>query len=125
MRAPGDKVSKRSRQERIVARLANDVAVRISALAEEFQVTTETIRRDLDELSGRGLISRTYGGAAPRSLTGEPGVMLRAQAQCRGAAAHCGLPRRASCKPGDVIMIDAGSTTALLCSRAWRSPRIP
>ena len=52
MRAPGDKVSKRSRHERIVARLANDVAVRISALAEEFQVTTETIRRDLDESVG-------------------------------------------------------------------------
>jgi DeoR/GlpR family transcriptional regulator of sugar metabolism len=120
MRAPGDRVSKRSRHERIVARLANDVAVRISALADEFQVTTETIRRDLDELSARGLISRTYGGAAPRSLTGEPGVMLRAQAHVaerqRIAAAAAKLVR-----PGDVVMIDAGSTTAFFAAELARS----
>ena len=72
-------------------------AVRISALAEEFQVTTETIRRDLDELSARGLISRTYGGAAPRSLTGEPGVTLRAQAHVAERAAHRGRRRHAWC----------------------------
>lgn len=120
MRAPGDKVSKRSRHERIVARLANDVAVRISALAEEFQVTTETIRRDLDELSDRGLISRTYGGAAPRSLIGEPGVMLRAQTNVaerqRIALAAVNLV-----KPGDVIMIDAGSTTAFFAAELAKS----
>jgi len=120
MRAPADRVSKRSRHDRIVARLANDVAVRISGLAEEFQVTTETIRRDLDELSARGLISRTYGGAAPRSLIGEPGVLLRAQAHVverqRIATAAARLVR-----PGDVIMIDAGSTTSIFAAELAKS----
>lgn len=120
MRAPADRVSKRSRHERIVARLASDVAVRISALAEEFQVTTETIRRDLDDLAARGLISRTYGGAAPRPLIGEPGVLLRAQAHVgerqRIAAAAARLV-----KPGDVVMIDAGSTTALFAIELAKS----
>src|SRR5437868_7775214 len=74
-----EKLSKRQRQERILARLASTVAVRISSLAEEFQVTTETIRRDLDELAGRGLLARTYGGAAGRALASEPGVKARAQ----------------------------------------------
>src|SRR3982751_1934631 len=83
MPAPMDRLNKRERQDRILARLGNDVAVRISTLADDFQVTTETIRRDLDELSGRGLISRTYGGAAARSLAGEPGVHLRSQAYLR------------------------------------------
>ena len=36
------RLSKRERWERILARLNNDVTVRISALAEQFGVTTET-----------------------------------------------------------------------------------
>ena len=38
-----DKLSKRERQDRIVTRLNTTVAVRISDLAEEFDVTTETL----------------------------------------------------------------------------------
>lgn len=106
-----DRLSKRERQERILKRLGSDVAVRISALAEAFAVTTETIRRDLDELSERGLLARTYGGAAVRSLSREPGVQLRSQAlvdeRQRIAEAAAALV-----EPGDVLMIDAGSTVA-------------
>ena len=49
-----DRLSKRERQDRILTRLNTTVAVRISDLAEEFDVTTETIRRDLDALAERG-----------------------------------------------------------------------
>src|SRR5262245_47240192 len=112
MPAPTDRISKRSRHERILMRLANDVAVRISVLAEEFQVTTETIRRDLDDLAERGLISRTYGGAAPRPLIGEPGVQLRARSHV-GERQQIAAAAALLVRPGDVIMIDAGSTTAL------------
>lgn len=37
--------------------------VRVSELSREFAVTTETIRRDLEQLHERGLVSRTHGGA--------------------------------------------------------------
>jgi DeoR/GlpR family transcriptional regulator of sugar metabolism len=105
-----EKLGKRNRQERILARLASTVAVRISVLAEEFQVTTETIRRDLDEMAGRGLLARTYGGAAGRALASEPGVKTRAQKLVaeRGRIAANAARLIA---PGDVVMIDAGSTT--------------
>jgi DeoR/GlpR family transcriptional regulator of sugar metabolism len=116
-----DRLTKRERHERILHRLGSDVAVRISALAAEFQVTTETIRRDLDELAHRGLISRTYGGAAPRPLTGEPGVELRARTHMeerrRIAAAAVRLV-----EPGDVLMIDAGSTTTAFAVALSRLP---
>ena len=61
-------MSKDARQTAILQRLKADVAVRISALAGEFGVTGETVRRDLDDLAARGLVARTYGGAAMRSL---------------------------------------------------------
>ncbi len=106
-----DRLPKNIRQERIIRRLANDVAVRISTLADEFGVTTETVRRDLDELSERGLLARTYGGASVRSVAGEPGVLLRAQEHVieRQRIAAIAVEE---VRPGDVLMIDAGSTTA-------------
>lgn len=105
-----DKLSKRERQERILSQLGSAVAVRISDLAQEYEVTTETIRRDLDALARRGLLARTYGGAAMRALTGEPGVAARAQANI-AERQRIGIFAAGLVKPGDVILIDAGSTT--------------
>lgn len=105
------RLSKSERQHRILERLKSQITVRILALAREFGVTTETIRRDIDELTGRGLVSRTYGGAASPSLTGEPGFLQRELArvpQRRRIAATAA----ALVSTGDVLMIDSGSTTA-------------
>ncbi len=106
-----DRLSKRERQDRIVTRLNTTVAVRISDLAEEFDVTTETIRRDLDALAERGLLARTYGGAAMRALTDEPGIAARAQTLV-AERERIGLRAASLVKSGDVLIIDAGSTTA-------------
>jgi DeoR/GlpR family transcriptional regulator of sugar metabolism len=108
-----DRLSKRERQDRIVTRLNTTVAVRISDLAEEFNVTTETIRRDLDGLAERGLLARTYGGAAMRALTDEPGIAARAQTYV-AERERIGLKAANMVKSGDVLIIDAGSTTAHL-----------
>ena len=104
------RLSKNERWERILSRLNNDVTVRISALAEQFGVTTETIRRDIDELTEQGLVSRTYGGAASRSLTAEPNLLQRRE---RHVAERQRIAQLAVSlvQPGDVIMIDSGSTT--------------
>ncbi len=51
--------SKLKRQEAILAELRASPAIRISELAAAYDLSTETIRRDLDELSERGLLSRT------------------------------------------------------------------
>jgi DeoR/GlpR family transcriptional regulator of sugar metabolism len=113
-----EKMNKRQRQEGILARLASTVAVRIATLAEEFAVTTETVRRDLDELAGRGLLARTYGGAAGRAS--EPGVKTRAQ---KLVTERHRIARRAAgmVSSGDVVMIDAGSTTTHLAGALMQS----
>ncbi len=102
--------SKSRRHEVILRRAQSDVTVRISELAEAFSVTAETIRRDLDELAMAGLLTRTYGGASMRSLNAEPGLEVRRQTlideRRRIARAATALV-----DAGDVLMIDAGSTT--------------
>jgi DeoR family fructose operon transcriptional repressor len=58
------------RQLQILAILEERGTVRTVDLAEEFQVTDETIRRDLQILSDNQQLSRIHGGAS--SLTGRP-----------------------------------------------------
>lgn len=105
-----ERLSKKQRQDRILNRLGSDVTVRIMSLAEQFDVTTETIRRDIDELTDKGLVSRTYGGAVSNSLTTEPSINQRRRAN---VAERERIARFAASlvDPGDVLMIDSGSTT--------------
>ncbi len=99
------------RQRLIVAELGLSPAVRTSDLARRLGVSAETVRRDIEELTQRGLVSRTYGGAAGRQLGLQPEFQDRNTLAVEEREAIA----RAAAKlvqPGDVIMIDSGSTTA-------------
>lgn len=68
--APGEEGGRRSgiigmneRQEQIVEMLRQDGRVEVESLTTRFGVTSQTVRRDLAELCGRGLATRTHGGA--------------------------------------------------------------
>ena len=78
-------------------------------MAREFSVSTETIRRDLEELTRGGKIARTYGGAVARPPMLEPGWSERYM-QMRSERAAIGKRAAALVKSGDVLMIDAGSS---------------
>lgn len=109
------KLSKSERQELITSRLRNSPALRVSELASEIKVSTETIRRDLAELEERGLISRTYGGAA-RPMEPEPGYDERDRLFTREregiAMAIC-----SEVKDGEVLIIGSGATTGRIATR--------
>jgi DeoR/GlpR family transcriptional regulator of sugar metabolism len=110
------RLKRSERFERIVAELRASPAVRIAALAAAFEVSTETVRRDLDELSRRGLVTRTYGGAAVRPLAREPAVNERYRQRVEERA-RIGARAAALVAPGDVLMIDSGSTTSHFARR--------
>src|ERR1700681_2390643 len=104
------KMKKSERQTRILGELRASPAIRISGLAGGFGVATETIRRDLDELNQQGMLSRTYGGAAARPFGAEPTLSERYKEYVEERERVGALAARAI-KPGQVLMIDAGSTT--------------
>jgi DeoR family glycerol-3-phosphate regulon repressor len=110
--APHARLSQQERHAQILALVRRDGIVRIATLAKAFRVTTETARRDLDDLAQSGALQRTYGGGASRSLIDEPGIGLRglvhAPERTRIAVAAAAIV-----EPGDALMIDAGSTTSL------------
>jgi len=115
MARPRRRLARQERHAEILALLRREGTVRIATLAKAFAVTTETARRDLDELAQAGALKRTYGGGAGRSPTDEPGIGARSRARAEerariGAAAAMGV------EAGDVLMIDCGSTTSLFAN---------
>ncbi|MEV0694660.1 DeoR/GlpR family DNA-binding transcription regulator [Streptomyces sp. NPDC050388] len=101
------------RQQEIL-RLARDGGrVDVVSLAEHFQVTAETIRRDLKSLDRAGLVRRVHGGAIPVGrLDLEPDLAERettaaAEKERIAKAALAELPNEGT------MIVDAGSTVAL------------
>lgn len=108
--------SKGRRQEAILAELRASPAIRVVELAVAHAVSTETIRRDLDELSAVGLINRTYGGAIGMANAVEPLLddRYRVNPEQRSAIARAVIPL---IRAGDSLMIDAGATTIFVARR--------
>lgn len=89
--------------------------MRVRALAAALDVTTETIRRDLDDLATRGLISRTYGGAM-LAVPPEP-VLNTRQRQLVPEREAIARSAQSRLKPARTLMIGSGATTAALSKR--------
>ncbi|WP_173400693.1 DeoR/GlpR family DNA-binding transcription regulator [Ilumatobacter nonamiensis] len=103
------------RQDEMAALTRARGRVDVADLAEHFQVTTETIRRDLSDLQERRLLRRVHGGAVPwETLRFEPLLAVRGDQQLDekrriGAAAVDEL------RESGTVIIDSGSTTARFC----------
>lgn len=114
------------RQQAMAQAITQHGRVSVADLAEEFSVTTETVRRDLSALERIGLIRRVHGGAVPASTLAviESGLTERDLANTAAkdliaAAAVSLLP-----PPGSMVIIDAGSTTARLAALLPRDHRL-
>lgn len=105
-----ERLKKAARHRLIVAELSSSPTVRTSALARHLGVSSETVRRDIEELTRQGLVSRTYGGAAGRHVGFQPVVTDR---HTMAVSERQRIAARAAelVSPGDVLMIDSGSTT--------------
>uniref|UniRef100_UPI0013D27B14 DeoR family transcriptional regulator n=1 Tax=Klebsiella aerogenes TaxID=548 RepID=UPI0013D27B14 len=57
------------RHDAIVALVKHQGYASIEQLAQDFAVTPQTIRRDLNQLAGEGFIKRVHGGAGLESST--------------------------------------------------------
>lgn len=94
----------------ILEELNRNGKVKVEPLAKRFQVSNETIRRDLDALEQLGMLKRVYGGAVKDSYTnGEPPYLQR---QNINQAAKRAIGQKAATllKDGDTIVIDTGTT---------------
>lgn len=103
-----ERLRKAERRAQILLELKFRPHVRISELAEWFNVSTETVRRDLDSLSADGLLSRAHGGAsAPGHF---PGFDERSRERLKERE-RIGRFAASLVAPGATLMVDSGSTT--------------
>lgn len=98
-----------SRHEAILRDVTTHGAVRVAELATQFDVSRETIRRDLKVLAEQGQVSVVHGGAARRQPT-EPALHERLVENAQGKAAIGQLAAQLV-PDGSVVLLDSGSTT--------------
>lgn len=88
--------------------------VDVAGLAERFEVTTETVRRDLTDLEHRGVVRRVHGGAIPverfrtELAVSEKATRMADEKQRIAKQALHYVPQ------GGTILLDAGTTTLAL-----------
>ncbi|HIY02160.1 MAG TPA: DeoR/GlpR family DNA-binding transcription regulator [Candidatus Blautia faecipullorum] len=107
-------MSKDTRRKQILEILEKSKDVTSVALSEHFHVTEETIRKDLNYLSGAGLVIRTFGGA----MLKESGEKSLEQRSVCNYAQKQKIAREAAklIYSQDLIVMDAGSTTSVLAN---------
>ncbi|MBQ6829779.1 MAG: DeoR/GlpR transcriptional regulator [Clostridia bacterium] len=108
------------RRNMILARLQSEGKVIVADLSREFDVTEETIRRDLEKLDNEGLAKKTYGGAVLNQNlnTDVPfNVRKRSNVELKQRIAE---KIAALIQDGDFLMLDA-STTAIHVAKSIKN----
>ncbi|MEY9864249.1 DeoR/GlpR family transcriptional regulator of sugar metabolism [Catenulispora sp. GAS73] len=103
------------RQARILEEVQRTGGVRVNDLTRLLGVSDMTVRRDLDVLDSRGLLTKVHGGATVRRAgsTDEPAFTVKAEME---QPAKDAIARKAAelVRPGTAIGISGGSTTYTL-----------
>src|ERR1039457_7205575 len=97
------------RKQLILQRLERDGQVIAKAISIELDLSEDTIRRDLRELAQEGLLQRVHGGALPAS----PAVVDFAGREILASESKKAIGRTAAAmiQPGQVVILDGGTTT--------------
>jgi len=101
--------NREDRAEAIRSLLQERTFLSVQALSDELQVSTMTVRRDLDRLSQLGFVQRLHGGAmwreAEASLGQRESMHIAEKTAIAAAAVLC-------IAPGETIALDSGTTVA-------------
>jgi DeoR/GlpR family transcriptional regulator of sugar metabolism len=114
----------RQRQELILDAVRTTGGARVSELVERLGVSDMTVRRDIEVLATRGLVTRVHGGAtAAGSSVEEPG--FAAKSGLHTAAKHAiAAAAAALIEPGASVALSAGTTTHAVASALLTVPRL-
>ncbi len=98
------------REKKIIDLLAENASMPVSGMSGALGVSTVTVRSDLRSLARKGYVLRTRGGATPAFHSA---ILSRRE---RRAPEKNRIAKRAAAmvSDGDTVMIEAGTTTALV-----------
>ena len=105
------------RKNEILDKLRAEQRVLVSDLAEYYNVTEETIRRDLDKLEKEGYATKTYGGAIlGNSTKTDLSYTIRNKTNVEAKNQIAALASRLI-EDGDHLMLDDSSTSLYLAKK--------
>ena len=106
------------RQQAIAALVIGQGRASVAELAQAYDVTTETVRRDLAVLDKAGVVRRVHGGAVPaRALhLVEAGVGERETTRAEYKDAIAAAAAEFFPPGGATVLLDAGTTTARIAA---------
>ena len=100
------------RRRAIMDMMQHDGRVLVADLAEQFQTSQVTIRKDLEILHVRGLVHRTHGGALPTRQGALEDPTLREKAKLyRKEKLAIAIAAARLVAEGQVVILDSGTTT--------------
>lgn len=99
------------RRQSIVDAVEREGRVLAAELAQRLDTSEDTIRRDLRDLDAAGLLRRVHGGAMRRTREASFGERVERDLARKAALAQT---LRDCIRPGDTVLIDAGSTNLAL-----------
>lgn len=112
------------RQASILNRVRRHGGARVAELVQALGVSDMTIRRDIEALAERGLVTKVHGGAvAVEGATDEPGYAAKSEQQ-RTEKLAIARAAAALVKPGEAVGISAGTTTAALAHELTSIPEL-
>ncbi|MBI4978289.1 MAG: DeoR/GlpR transcriptional regulator [Spirochaetes bacterium] len=97
-------------ESKIIAILAEDSSISVNELSKQLNVSAVTVRTCLSSLEEKGLIIRSKGGALPAF---HPSIMERLK-NMNDSKKRIAKAAAEMVQNGDTIMVDAGTTTALI-----------
>lgn len=101
-----------SRRHAVIRVVREHGQATIAELCQRFQVSPDTIRRDLELLSRRGLLSRTHGGAvAGEPLVGAGAPFAARLTTNRDAKVRIARAAARQIASGETLIVNGGSTT--------------
>lgn len=121
IRPPETTVLTSQRKQLIIEALRRDGQVVAKTLSAEFEVSEDTIRRDLRELAAEGQLQRVHGGALPAS----PAAVDLAGRERIESASKAAIGRAAAgmIAPGQIAFVDGGTTAVQLARHLPRDLR--
>jgi DeoR family transcriptional regulator of aga operon len=113
------------RRRKILEILDRDGRVVVKDLARRFDTSLITIRKDLEHLHGQGRIQRAHGGALPVEAAAQRDPALHEKERLhRKEKSRIAEAAIRFIQPGQVIILDSGSTSAAIARVAKNIPNL-
>ncbi len=98
------------RRARIIELLKHERTLKVTSLIEQFNVSIETVRRDLEYLEANGFLKRVYGGAIRTDAFGDEPAYEKREVKNLAAKKAIAIEAARLIEDGDTVFFDIGTT---------------